>query len=216
MSRLVALLLLTAGKIMPRARADWLAAMRAEISYLPPRAALSWALGCVFAAVKQRFFPMQTGTLRIPRWVMFVEAIGCFGPLTFGWYAIAFGQPGVLLRSWDVIDNTYAMFPGGPYILVMLISGLVVGLLGPIGLFYGLRYVVTGRGIGNRTLGYSLVVVPPLYAVLGTIAGYLVGPPDFSPIWSHTIVLTVLPIACVAHLMFLARREVEPAMLSAA
>jgi hypothetical protein len=208
-------LLRLAEKIMPREHAEWIGAMRAELAHMPSRAALTWAFGCVVAAIKRRLVPMQLGTLRIPRWVMFVEVIGSFVPLTLGWYAITFGQPGVLRHAWDLIDRTYQSVPGGTYIVTMLLTGIVIGLLGPVGLFLGLRYVFTGRALGNSVLGYTLIVVPLVYAVIATFAGYLVGPPDFAPIWSLTIVFTVVPVACVAHLMYLARPDDTPAELAA-
>lgn len=204
MSRITNGFLLVAGRIMPRTGTDWFAAMQAEIEHLPPGAARSWAFGCVVAAIKLRLSAMQVGTLRIPRWVMLVEAVGSFLPLTLGWYAIAFGQPGVLRQPLSIIDLHYLPYPGGPYIMTMLFSGLVVGLMGPVGLFLGLRYVFTRRGLGNRVFGYALIGVPLLYAVVGVIAGYLAGPPGFSPIWPHTIAFLLLPVACVAHLMYLA------------
>jgi len=198
-----AALLRISRKIMPAHRRDWAEAMHAESAHLSGAAATRWAAGCLIAAIKARLLVMQIGTLRIPRWVMFVEAIGCFLPLSAGWYAIAFGQPGMLRHPPHLIEQTYIAFPGGPYIMTMLLAGVLVGLLGPVGLLLGLRYVFTGQGLRNRLLGFTLIGVPVAYSVLGLIGGYLAGPPDFAPIWSHTIIFLLLPLACVAHLMYL-------------
>jgi hypothetical protein len=219
MSHVALLLFRLAAKIMPRERAEWLEAMRAELPHMPRHAALAWSAGCVITAIQQRLIPMKVGTLRIPGWVMFIEAIGAFGPLTMSWYAVALDQPGVLLYSWKTMGTHYLPFPGGPYVITMLLTSVVVGLLGPIGLFFGLRYVVTGRGIASRMLGYSLVLVPLLYVFVGTIAGYLVGPADFEVRWSHVVGFfgfILVPMACVLHLMYLERREpAQPAFAAA-
>jgi hypothetical protein len=216
MNHVAFLLFRLAAKIMPRERAEWLEAMRAELPHMPGHVALSWSAGCVITAIKQRLVPMKVGTLRIPGWVMFVEAIGAFAPLTASWYAVALDQPGVLHYSWRTISTHYLPFPGGPYVIAMLYAAVVVGLLGPIGLFFGLRYVVTGRGIASRMLGYSLVILPLLSVLVGIIAGYFVGPADFGVEWSHIVGFfgfILIPMACVLHLMYLERREsAQPAV----
>lgn len=219
MNRIAFLVFRLAGKIMPCERGEWVEAMRAELPHMSARAALIWSTGCVITAIKQRVVAMRVGTLRIPGWVMFVETIGAFGPLTMSWYAVALDQPGVLHYSWNTISTHYLPFPGGPYIITMLLTSVVVGLLGPIGLFFGLRYVVTGRGIASRMLGYSLLIVPLLSVVIGTIAGHLVGPADFEVRWSHIVGFfgfILVPMACVLHLMFLERPDrAQPAFAAA-
>ncbi len=73
-----------ARKLMPPGRAEWLDAMRAESDQLHGAERTRWALGSLITAIKQRFTPMNTGDYRVSRWVMFVETIGAFGPLTLG------------------------------------------------------------------------------------------------------------------------------------
>jgi hypothetical protein len=199
-------LLRISRKVMPAHRRDWAKAMQAESACLSGTAATRWAVGCLIAAIKARLSVMQFGTLRIPRWVMFVEVIGSFLPLSVGWYAVAFGQPGVLRHPLNLVEQTYNSVPGGPYIMAMLFSSIVVWLLGPLGLVLGLRYVFTGRGLRSRVLGYALIGVPLAYVVLGIIGGYLAGPPDFAPpAWSLAVAFMLLPLACVAHLMYLGK-----------
>jgi hypothetical protein len=41
-----------------------------------------------------------------------------------------------------------------------LLINSVIGLLGPAGLLLGLRYVLTGRGIESRILGWTLAAIP--------------------------------------------------------
>ncbi len=206
---LAAILFGLAQRLMPPARAEWLDAMRAESDQLHGAERTRWAFGSFVAALKQRFAPMDTGNFRVSRWVMLVETFGAFGPLTLGWWEITFGGSGVLRISPDVLVKAFLAYPGGPYILAMQIAGGVVGLLGPIGLFLGLRYVLTGQGVRNRRFGWTLVTLPIVAHVMGTIAGYLVGPPDFNysafGFWFYTVMLTAVPVGVVWHLMVLAR-----------
>jgi hypothetical protein len=41
--------------------------------------------------------------------------------------------------------------------------------------------------------------------VLGTIAGFLVGPEDFKASFEATLLFVILPVAGIAHLMYLAK-----------
>jgi hypothetical protein len=206
---LAAILFGLAQRLMPPARLEWLDAMRAESDHLHGAERTRWALGSFITALKQRFAPMDTGNSRVSRWVMFVETLGAFGPLTLGWWEVTFGGSGLLRLSPAIIEKHFMSFPGGPYILVMQIAGGVVGLLGLVGMFLGLRYVLTGRGLENRGLGRTFVAIPIVTHVLGTLAGFIVGPPDFAysafGFWFYTVMLTAVPAAVFWHLMTLAR-----------
>jgi len=187
--------------------AEWVRAMRAELPYLSnEHERLRWAFGCLVAAIKQRFAPMDTGTLRISRWVMLIETLGCFVPLTIGWLDLNFGPSGIIRHTPEVIERFYlSAQPGGAFIVSMLFAGAVVSVLGPIGLFLGLRYVLVGRGIRNRTVGITLIGIPIALNLLGTLAGFLVGPEDFKGSFEATLLFVILPVAGIAHLMYLAK-----------
>ena len=185
--------------------AEWVRAMRAELPYLSnEHERLRWAFGCLVAAIKQRFAPMDTGTFRISRWVMLIETLVCFVPLTIGWLDFNFGPSGITQHTPEIIERFYLSVPGGAFIVSMLFAGAVVSVLGPIGLFLGLRYVLVGRGIRNRAVGITLIGIPIALNVLGTIAGFLVGPEDFSGSFEATLLLVILPVVGFAHLMYLA------------
>jgi hypothetical protein len=207
---LAAFLLRLARRLMPPGREDWFDAMRAESHYLDGAERVRWAFGCFITAIKQRFAPMETGNFRVARWVMFVETLGAFGPLTLVLWEIAFGGSGLVRMSPAIIEKYFLHYPGGPYILAMQIVGCVVGLLGPIGLFLGLRFVITGAGLRNRALALTLIGVPIAAHVLGTIAGFIVGPADFAfsmfGFWLYTVMLTAVPVAVIWHLVILGRR----------
>lgn len=207
---LAAFLLSLARRLMPPGRDEWFAAMRAESNYLSDAERLRWAFGCFITAVKQRFAPMDTGNFRVSRWVMLVETLGAFGPLTLTFWEITFGGSGLVRMSPAIIDKVFLHYPGGAYILAMQIVGGVVGLLGPIGLILGLRFVITGEGLRNRALASTLMGLPIVAHVLGTIAGFVVGPSDFGfslfGFWLYTVMLTAVPAAVIWHLAILGRR----------
>jgi hypothetical protein len=186
--------------------AEWVRAMRAELSYLSnEHERLRWAFGCLVAAIKQRFVPMDTGTFRISRWVMLIETLGCFVPLTSGWLDLNFGSSGIIQHTPEIIERFYPSVPGGAYIVSMLFAVAVVSVLGPIGLFLGLRYILVGRGIRNRAVGITLIGIPIALSVLGTIAGFLVGPEGFKVGLEATLLFLILPVLGIAHLMYLAQ-----------
>jgi hypothetical protein len=211
---LAALLLSLARRLMPPGRENWFDAMRAESHYLDGAERLRWAFGCFITALKQRFAPMNTGNFRVSRWVMLVETIGAFGPLTLAWWAITFGQPGLVRMTPAIVEKVFMHWPGGPYIFAMQIVGGVIGLLGPIGLFLGLRFVITGVALRNRALALTLIGSPIVAHVVGTTAGFLVGPADFAfsmfGFWLYTVMLTAVPVAVFWHLAVLGRRAEAP------
>jgi hypothetical protein len=203
-------LLAIARRLMPPHQVRWYDAMRTEITYLPAHAAVRWAAGCLFAAIQARFTAMQTGNFKISRLVMAIETIGCFGFLTLGWFEITFGASGVVHHSIDVIERNYLPYPGGAYIVGMLFAGAIIGLIGPIGLMLGARYVLAGRALASRALAWACIGALLGYMVLGGIAGRIYGPPDFQPSFAMALLFSLLPIAGIAHLHWLSRSGTPP------
>ena len=197
------LLALTTRMIPPGQRA-WAEAMRSESPYLPSGARLRWAFGCFVAATKLRFAPMQTGTFRINRWVMLVETLACFGMLCLAWWLWTFGPSGVVKLNAEIIEKYFMSTPGGGYVLGLMIGFAVSGLVGPIGLFLGLRYVCFGRALDNRKLGYALVAIPVLQYLASAIGTIWMGTGDFATGIQTFVLFTILPIAGLMHLMYLA------------
>jgi hypothetical protein len=191
--------------LMPAGRGEWATAMRAESAYLPSHGALRWALGCLFVAFKERFAPMNTGDLRISRWVMSIETVGCFGFLTLGWFEITFGASGLVRHTWENVTRDYMTSPGGTYIFAMIVLGSIAGLVGPIGLLLGLRFVASGRALANRTFGYALITALLVYFLAGA-SGWFLGPAGFRPGGpGFAVLFFIAPLAGVVHLMVLAR-----------
>jgi hypothetical protein len=205
-----------AAWLLRHERGDWARAMRSEFQYVSTAERLSWAFGCVIAALKQRWAPMVTGNFRISRWVMLVETLGCFGFLTLGWYAITLGSFGLLRLDDATIDKVFFSYPGGPYLFWVMVVSSVTGLVGPVGLFLGLRYVLQGRALANRTLGWTMIGVTVGSNIFGTLAGFFLGPKDVYVMPSLTLLMALLPVAGLVHLMYLARPVAPPALLAAA
>lgn len=192
-----------AARVMPPSQRDWIDAMQAEMDHIAGFDRVRWAFGCLVATLKARLFPMATKNYAVSRWVMAVEALGCFGPLAFAWYEITLGASGVIHLSRDIIEKSFMHYPGGPYILAMMTTGVITALAGPLGLALGARYVLTGRGLHSRLLGCALIGLLAAYCVLGAIAGYIAGPANFAVPFDETLMFCILPIAAIAHLMYL-------------
>jgi hypothetical protein len=124
------------------------------------------------------------------------------------------GPSGVLRHTPEIITKFYLPYPGGAFIVVMLFAGAMVSILGPIGVFLGLRYVWSGRGLENRALGMVLMLIPIALSVSGSIAGFLVGPPNFGVSFDNALLFVVLPVLGIAHLLYLARRDGMPAAVA--
>lgn len=214
------MLLALARRVMPASRREWMDAMRFEAGHVSKEERLRWAFGCLLTSLQQRFVPMNTGDLRVSRWVMFVEAAGGFGPLSVGWYLATFVAPGFIRWKGAALENFVSSNQGGEYILAMAAVFGIVGLLGPIGLFLGLRYAFTGRALENRFLGWVLVVIPVAAYLFGIVAGFMAGPPDFEYSMNSFLIFiafTAVPAGVVYHLMSLARpaRPVAPVAVAA-
>ena len=110
------------------------------------------------------------------------------------------------------IEKTFFGHPGGPFLFWVMVASTVTGLVAPMGLFLGLRYVVQGRALDNRVVGWSMIGVTLGLNVVGAIAGYIIGPEDFHVMPGLTLLMVVPPLAGVLHFMFLARPAVLPSM----
>jgi len=152
---------------------------------------------------------MNTGDFRISRWVMGVETLGCFGFMTLGWLVVAFGPSGLARHTPEIVSTYYLGYPGGAFVFFMIALGSVVGLVGPIGLYLGGRYIATGRGLADRRLAGVLIAAPLVY-VLASMAGYFAGPPDWHGDVALGVMCVLLPVVGIAHLAWLAR-PVSPA-----
>jgi len=198
-----ALLRLACG-LMPQDRREWSEAMKAELHHLPRAAASGWAAGCLIAALRQRFTPMHTGSFRINRWVFLLETLGFFGPATLAWWEFTFGPSGAAYFGSKMFAMHFQNLPVEvQYTLALHAGHALTGLVAPIGLFLGLRYVFLNRALDNRAFGYALIGALVLQTTAGIIGVLGHGVPPLLP--GLFLLLIGLPIAGVAHLMYLAK-----------
>jgi hypothetical protein len=201
-------LLALAQRLAPGERREWAEAMRAEMAYLPSAARLRWAFGCVVAAIKLRFTPMQTGSLRINPWLMTVESLVCFGSTTAIWWVANFGSMGVLTHDLAGFERYLVGVlrePDAQRVIWALYGYAVCSLVGPVGMFLGLRYALLRRGLRNRVMGYALVAAAIAMSLIGTLSTFWIGKGDWSERIPLIVQFTILPAAGILHLMYLGR-----------
>jgi hypothetical protein len=173
-----------AAHILPLKRREWSSAMISEIDHLPSAgAAIRWAMGCIIAGYIERI--RMSRSLRHPsRWVLSLEMLLCFVPVT--WLFAA------------VIASSIRVMPSPPTALLFVSATLV----GPIGLTIAAKTLVFRRAIGRITSTALCVLA------LWTFATYLAlcfrHPGALSSDWREIVLIAVLPGLAAAHLAFMA------------
>lgn len=179
-------LMMLASSILPDARRDWGEAMRAELYYAKSdAAALSWACGCVLAGMKERVHTMMISNGRISRWVLSVEWLACFGPLTFLWcFAVA---------------NAF----GHEAPIVVLVAA-AIATIGPLALATSMLATFNGARRGLRPVAQGLAVLFAIAAVLRLADALADGGLHlqwFESNGSVFVLLALLPLAGSLHLV---------------
>jgi len=181
-----------AARVLPRARADWARAMRRETDQVAnDRAALRWALGCVFASYLERIDVMNARRHGISRWVLGLEMLMCFWWLTWMFGALlsrgAYGFTGPLpLDAW--------------YVATLL--GTVAG---PIGLVVAFKSIVLDRpALGRATL--VALCVPAVWTVIA-ITGQFASSAFLAEAFGAWVLFALLPAIGVSHLIYLGRPQ---------
>jgi hypothetical protein len=170
----------------PKERADWAQAMINEFDYLPPDlSAVGWALGCIFASYSERIRAMIRPLESLPRWVLAVEMLVCFLPLT-------------LLFAAVVVRGLH----GGFTLQTSLLYGSGA-VLGPLGLLAALRSIFfKSPGLGRATIaGLCLLAAWTLVAYSAQILTF--GQSHLSDWWREFVIIAVLPALAVIHLVFI-------------
>lgn len=202
-SRCLSWLLALARWLMPGDRREWSEAMRAEIHYVPRGARFSWAAGCLFVALEQRFASMDKGGWRVTRGIMAIELLGCFGPATLAWWEFMSGPSGLMRMSAAGFERLFFNVPGGDWEFGLWLGFGVAAFVSVIGLCLGLRYVVTGKALRDRVLGFTLLAVLGVHSLAGTVSLLVNGVSAFSIRLDLFVLLTLLPAAAIAHLLYL-------------
>ena len=192
MRRHIALRLLgLASRILPASRREWLRDMQCELEYVKSdRVALDWALGCVWASLWERANAMLNSNGQISKWVLALEWLMCFVPLTLLWgVAIAF-----LLR-----------YENAPLDIVV---ATVAGSLGPIALIVsmGATFFEWGAKLGKiarlLTAGFAFLTILQLVNVFVRLKLSW-----FDLDGSIIVLLNVLPLLGCLHLAHLSRES---------
>lgn len=179
-------LMTLASSILPDARRDWGSAMRAELDYAKSdAAALSWAFGCVLAGMNERVHTMMIANGRISRWILIVEWLACFGPLTLLWcFAVA---------------NAFS--PDAPSVVLVVAAA---GAIGPLALAISMLTTLTGAQRGLLPVAQGLAVLFAI-AVLLRLADALANGglrlQWFESNGSVFVLLALLPLAGSLHLV---------------
>jgi hypothetical protein len=174
-----------AEKALPRSRADWASAMRNEVHHISGnRAALKWALGCVFASYTERMRTMIASNPRISRWVLVLEMLFCFTPLT--WLCLAtFANLGRMQGKTGIF-------------------ALTVAAAGPIGLIVAFKVVVLNRPSLTKFAMAALCLL-----AAWTMFAYslqILAEAEPGQLWREFVLIALLPALGVAHLLYLATR----------
>lgn len=209
MNDLASICVRLAARLMGRQASEWSQAMRAELDHVHANDRLGWAFGCLLAAIKQRFRSMRIGTLQVSRGILLLELVGCFLPMTIGWWDTVFGRYGLSQMNLTVVREL------GISILAMMIGAAVIGLVGPIGLFLTSRAVTTGTGLRNRRLGLVMIAGVACFAIASIALRVLNGPGAYAANLSFILLVTVLPALGIAHLIYLAHPRSGPAQATA-
>jgi hypothetical protein len=183
--------------------------MSAELDFFEnDHNALSWAVGCVIAALKERVRTMLASNLKMPQWVLIPEMLLCFVPLTLGWLDAMLATVGIfgVVRLNGQID--FATVHGGALALAPIVAGAVLGALGPLGLVAAYRLIVLRHQTSARWIRYALIAAPLLYGVLILITQLIIGgtsalgfdSADSLHFWSAILLLSALPTLGAAHM----------------
>lgn len=185
-------LLKHAAMVSPGERAEWAQAMSNELDYLSPdMSAVGWALGCLLVCYSERIRAMVRPFESLPRWVLVLEMLVCFLPLTLLFSAVV--QRGL---------------HGGFTPQAALLYGSAT-ILGPLGLAAALRSIFAKSAGMNRAAiaGLCLLAAWTLAAYSTQILTF--GQTHLSDWWREFVLIAVLPILAVLHVAFINSRSLS-------
>jgi hypothetical protein len=155
--------------------------MANEMNHLPPHTSqLAWALNCVAVSYTERVRIMSRSVLSLSRWVLALEMLVCFLPLTLLCFAI-------------VTTAFYGFYT--PLNAVLLCSATAVG---PFGLLVTLRHGILGRAVKSRVT-LPLLCALALWNLLAYTSQFAgVGSPLSA--WREVLLCAVFPALGSFHL----------------
>jgi len=172
-----------AKTVLPHGREEWAQAMRNEIEQLTGGgAALRWALGCVLTSYSERLRSMKIANPVVSRWVLALEMLVCFTPLT--------------LLCLAVIANLGRMQGAG----VLYLS---VAAVGPIGLMVAFKTVVLNRPAINRFIAVALCIMATWTVLAYSLSILAHSGGSAGDWWREFVLIALLPALGIAHLVLL-------------
>jgi hypothetical protein len=175
-----------AARVLPPERSEWSKAMIAELDHVPSAgAAIRWAIGCVFAGYIERLRSMTYPIGGVARWLLSLEMLICFVPITLLFVAVIFSaMRGALSMPTSLL---YAS----------------ATLIGPIGLVISALVLVLKRTIGRVTsIALCLLAAWTFVSYLSLVlSNHSSRPSDW---WQILVLVAFLPALAVAHLTFIA------------
>jgi hypothetical protein len=162
--------------------------MRNEIHHISSdHAALKWALGCLFASYKDRMRTMIASNPRISRWVLVLEMLFCFTPLTLLCLA-TFANLGRMEGKTGML-------------------ALTVAAAGPIGLIAAFKVVVLNRPSLSKFAVVALCILAAWTGVAYSLQ--LLAEAEPASHWRDFVLIALLPAVGIAHLLYLATRPAD-------
>jgi hypothetical protein len=180
-----------AAKVAPPHRAEWFEAMINEINHLPRGASgARWAFGCVFVSYTERIAAMARSTTSFSRWILSLEMMICFVPLTFLLLAI------VLRTTRGAMSVRDGLF------------FCSIAVVGPMGLAAAFSVLFLKR----RSLNFATTTLLGGVAAW-TVIGYsslVFNVGDWTHLfefWREFLLIAVFPAMAALHLIQMARSE---------
>jgi|GEM_PF-1937767 hypothetical protein len=173
-----------AAMVSPAERADWSRAMVNELDYLSPgMPAVGWAFGCIFVCYSERMSAMMRSLDSLPRWLLVLEMLLCFLPLTLVFSTVVLAE----------VDGGFTLQD-----CLLYCSG---SILGPLGLVAAFRSIFLGPGGMSRATiaGLCLLAAWTLVAYSAQILTF--GQSHLSDWWHEFVFIAVLPTLAVFHLV---------------
>ena len=174
---------------MPENRSEWTRAMKNESRYLSnDLQALLWVSGCVKTATIERINTMKSGSLRVSRFVLSIEMLCCFIPVSFIFLVLMMNFIEIQSIRTDGRFITYA----------------ALGMIGPIGLMLGSRLLLRqpyNMGKLLKSVLYTLAAGIVIGGLMQVAAGNIL----LNDWWLVLILTTLMPAAALLHLIYLSQ-----------
>jgi hypothetical protein len=106
-----------------------------------------------------------------------------------------------------IIDQVFLSPPGGKMILALMLGFVLTGLVGPAGLYFGMRYVWSGQPLRRGPLALALIAAPVLQWLASMVGFLWLGTGEYAKGLDLFILLTLLPVGCILHLLYLGRGD---------